>query len=367
MKETGWSFILNLNQEEIFEKLIKIDDYKLFDILIKLETILEKETNTYKYIKLEQTKELIIEYFRQRDSLYTIKKAKYFDDETDIKIKLEYPTDKDKISIESGNMFYEFTKSWKNLKTWTKELPLVKINCPKNSFCEIESWDRKPSWDTKNIYNDNKFRWSLIIYIENNEIVVINKLSITNYLKWLWEISNTSNKEKIKSIIIAARTYATWYTIKARKYEWERYDWTDNPDQFQKYLGYSYEERSPIVSSIVEETKDIVINYKWELIKAWYFSQSDWKTLSFKEYCLKWVEWKQWNELVKYCNTEAEKYPFLSSVPDPAWEGKTRYGHWVWMSWAWATYFSNIWWTAQMIIKYYFKWVDIVSNDILEK
>jgi hypothetical protein len=34
----------------------------------------------------------------------------------------------------------------------------------------------------------------------------------------LGEVSNTENIEKIKTIIISARTYATWYTTMDRKF-----------------------------------------------------------------------------------------------------------------------------------------------------
>jgi stage II sporulation protein D len=167
-------------------------------------------------------------------------------------------------------------------------------------------------------------------------------------------VSNFENKEKIKTIIIAARSYAKWYIWEEnRKFPWEWYDWSDNPDVFQKYLWYELEKRSPKVNEIVEETKGIYITYNGELIKPWYSSSSSGKTLSFKDYCL------QNNNESDFCDSESEKYPYLLWVRDP-W-AKKKSGHWVWISWAWTSFLVAKWWTAEMIIKYYLNGVEIKS------
>ena len=137
-----------------------------------------------------------------------------------------------------------------------------------------------------------------------------------------------------------------------RKFVDEIYDWSDNPEVFQNYLWYSFEKRSPNISKIVDETKDIIIKYKWEMIKPWYFSKSDWKTLSYYEYCLQ-------KNKPDFCKEESKKYPFLSSVKDPAWIWLKKEWHWVWISWIWSAYLANRWWDYKMIIKYYLKWVSI--------
>jgi SpoIID/LytB domain protein len=70
-----------------------------------------------------------------------------------------------------------------------------------------------------------------------------------------------------------------------RKFNTDLYDGSDDPDVFQKYLGYSYELRSPNVSKIVDATRGQVITYAGLLIKPWYHSSSDGRTLSALEYC----------------------------------------------------------------------------------
>ena len=110
---------------------------------------------------------------------------------------------------------------------------------------------------------------------------------------------------------MAARSYANFYMQKEnRKYNTDRYDGSDDPDSFQKYIGYSYELRSPNVAKIVDETRGKLIYFNNEIIKPWYFSVSDGKTLSHQEYC----EQNLPTNFTKKC----ENIPYLQSVSDPA-------------------------------------------------
>ncbi len=220
-----------------------------------------------------------------------------------------------------------------------------------SDLVRIPSWSRIPSWDTIGKYNDNIFRWRIVVRNVSGSLLVVNELPIEDYLKWLWEVSNGDLDEKIKTIIVAARSYAYFYTQKDnRKYNTTLYDGSDNPDEFQKYLGYGYESRSPKVSKIVDATKREVIKYKWKLIKAWYFSTSDWHTLSYKEYC----------ETSK--NTSCIDIPYLQSVNDPGWIWHTRSGHGVGISWIGATYAASLGKKYTEIIQYYMKGVEIAKK-----
>ncbi len=119
-------------------------------------------------------------------------------------------------------------------------------------------------------------------------------------------MSNGDLSEKIKVIVVAARSYARYYMdIKNRKFATHLYDGSDNPDEFQKYLGYGYESRSPNVAKIVDSTRGQVITYSGAIIKAWYHSSSDGQTLSALEYCMK--------NGAKNC----PNIPYLQSVVDP--------------------------------------------------
>ena len=93
-----------------------------------------------------------------------------------------------------------------------------------------------------------------------------------------------------------------------RKFATNLYDGSDNPDEFQKYLGYGYEMRSPNVYKLVDATRGQVITYSGSIIKAWYHSSSDGRTLSALEYCQ------------KNGSSKCSDIPYLQSVIDPGSE-----------------------------------------------
>jgi stage II sporulation protein D len=217
---------------------------------------------------------------------------------------------------------------------------------------EISNWDHAPAWDTQRKYNDNVFRNTLEIRVENGKLIVINELPIEDYLRGLAEISNGDNPEKVKSILVSARGYATYYSDPAhRKFPDKPYDGSDNPDEFQKYLGYGYEQRSPQITALIEATKGEILAYSGTIIKPWYFNESDGKTLSYREYCL-----------LKNNNNSAVcgDVPYLQSVLDPGGVGHTRKGHGVGLSGIGASYLAeNLNYDYREILTYYFQGIEV--------
>jgi len=187
----------------------------------------------------------------------------------------------------------------------------------------MNNWIRIPSWDKEKKYNDNEFRGKIEIRIEDNKLVIINELPVEMYLRGLAEFSNGENSEKAKTILVSARSYATYYTDpKNRKFPGKPYDGSDDPDVFQKYLGYGYEKRSATTLQYLQETHGEMITYQNALIKPWYFSQSTGHTLSAKEYC----ENRKASKTLS-AGTICPDIPYLQSTPDPGGEGKVQLGH----------------------------------------
>lgn len=288
-----------------------------------------------------------------------------------VKVKLSYPTNNIKIKSLNWketflslltyknqkikwNFEYSFEATWTNklnLIVWTKKIALpgkIQIN---SDILEITSWSRVPAWDKEKRYNDNKFRWTLTLYNEDWKLVVVNELPLEDYLKWLWEVWNTDSTEKSKTIITSARTYALFYTdSKNRKFPGKYYDWSDDPNVFQKYLGYSLESRNTKVNPLVEQTNWMVIQQNWKTIKPWYFTQSNWTTTSYVDYCKKNMWWVGCE-----INFQAQ---YLKSVVDPAGNLWAKW-HWVWISWAWAEKLAQEWKKYDEIIKYFLSWVEV--------
>jgi hypothetical protein len=292
-----------------------------------------------------------------------------------IKIRLSYPNN-DMIDLKPAGLKNPIIsldgkkiplKKWAILSVWKVWNDKIIVKNDDKSYTgntfsfqsdlvEILSWSRIPSWDTKRQYNDNLFRSKIIVRNNEGKLLIVNELPIEDYLKWLGEVSNSDLAEKIKTIIIGARTYAYHYTDpKNRKYNTPLYDGSDNPDEFQKYLGYGYESRSPEVVKMVDATRWEVITYGGKLIKSWYFSSSDGKTRSYIEYCQS-NGWKSCTDI-----------PYLQSVDDPAWVGHVRSGHGVGISGIGATYAASLGKTYRDIITYYLKWVKIENIRTLKK
>lgn len=239
---------------------------------------------------------------------------------------------------------------WKNklsVKIWEKTYTGWILRLA-HTVVRIDSWDRVPDWDKSARYNDNMFRDTIRVISQDDKLVVVNDLPIEWYLKGMWEVSNSDLTEKIKTIVVSARSYARWYMDpRNRKFAGQPYDGSDDPDVFQKYLGYSYELRSPAVARVVDATRGQVITYSGNLIKPWYHSSSDGRTLSALEYCQ------------KNGSTSCVDTPYLQSVIDPGSDWKTRAGHGVGISGIWATYWAQAGWDYKKIIQYYLKGVEI--------
>lgn len=364
--------------ERVRKTIAKIWEQKLLNIYIKIQVLNQGDSEVYKTLVLTEIENIISDRLdvlntaHETDILWTDDTiALAFDDINTIKIKLSYPLS-DTISIRSSTGYkwdisklsskfeipflkdLEHSRSFEQLDfsyansrvniSDTMKLRLrsgkkIRIQSPQDGYLEISSWERKPSWDTTWKLNNNTFRWDILLSIEDEKFVVVNELTISDYLKWLGEVSNDESPEKIKTIIVAARTYARWYTTQARKFEGAWYDGSDNPDEFQQYLWYGLEQRSPNINTLVDQTSDEVITYEDELIKPWYHSSSNGKTISFMQYC-------------PDCE-DKHNYPYLASVKDYSQDATQTLWHGVWIPWTWVSDLASRAWKYPMIIKYF--------------
>ena len=190
--------------------------------------------------------------------------------------------------------------------TYTVEQP-VRFVPSSDGIIEIANFDHSPAWNED--LNDNKYRGILEIREEDGELIVINELRMEHYLRGLGEVSNNEEPEKIKAIIVAARTYAMYYT-ENDKFPGKPYHLDDDPNVSQKYLGYGLEIRSPNVGQGVIQTMGEVVTYNGTLIKTPYFNQSD------------GVATKSAQEVWGWTDT-----PYLVSVDDSYCDGDQFFGH----------------------------------------
>lgn len=239
-------------------------------------------------------------------------------------IKIKYKPEKNRYYLKVGKFF-------KIKKSYLKVIPKK----PKEGICEIVNYDNAPSWNPE--LNDNKFRERIEVqYSPNSETTwVINELGLEHYIQGIGESGNQNDKAYLKSLLTAARTYATYHYLYPTKHADEPYllDTTGND---QVYIGYSFEERAPNVVQAAKDTSGRVIAYDNEIVVAPYFSRSDGHTRAWSEV---------WNG----------SKPWLLSKDDPGCAGMTLWGHGVGMSATGARYFAETEdWTWKKILKYYY-------------
>ncbi len=211
------------------------------------------------------------------------------------------------------------------------------------TIMRIDNWERRNTWGDK--ANNNEFRGVLEVLLYNNELHVINELPLEDYLKGIAEESSNAPIDKIKTIMVIARTYARFYLEVAEKFPGAPFDLNDDPNYSQKYLGYSFEKRSPVTAKVAAETAGEYVTYQGKLIKTPYFSKSDGKkTISAKE---KWG----WTDA-----------PWLVSVDDTVCQSTAFWGHGVGLSGCGATALAKQGKDYQQIIKYYYPGVEITKT-----
>jgi len=207
------------------------------------------------------------------------------------------------------------------------------------TILQIKNYENRPAWNTA--LNDNEYRGSLEVINKDNSTFVVNQLTLEDYLKGLGEVGNGDNPDKIKTIIVAARSYAKYYMGTVRKFPGMPYDLDDSPDRCQKYIGYGFEKRAPNVAKAVTDTKGKVMTYNGKVIKAAYFSQSDGTSTKSAKYV--------WGTEI----------PYLQSVDDSYCKATAFYGHGVGLSGCGASGMAESGKDFETILKHYFKDIEI--------
>lgn len=215
---------------------------------------------------------------------------------------------------------------------------------------EITNYDRKSyvwiPW--------NSFKWSLIFVIwkypesinwkQKSWLIIINKLPFEEYMKWIVETNDTETLEKNKVMAMITKNYALFYLNWKNQHpnieKWQSYQAIDDANFYQKYVWAWLEKTLKKRYQALEETKNQIVTYNWNLAILPYFNCSVWFTLSAEE--------KRWRN----------DTPYLKSVIDLEVCGDFKW-HWVWLAWQWAEWFAKNWLNYKEILNYYYDWIEI--------
>lgn len=228
-------------------------------------------------------------------------------------------------------------------KKWTVTDP-VRFIPQTGGIMKILTMEQKAAWDPS--INDNQYRGTIEVRDMSGTPILINELPLEDYLIGMAEETNSTPTEKLKAMSILARSYAYFYITQADKFPGMPYDGEDDPNTFQKYLGYGYELRHPNVVKATQATEGMVVTYKGVVIKTPYFSNSD------------GVATKSAKDVWGWTNT-----PYLVSVPDTYCKSTSFAGHGVGLSGCGAKALAEKGWSFEKIIKYYYTGVELSTLD----
>jgi peptidoglycan hydrolase-like amidase len=161
------------------------------------------------------------------------------------------------------------------------------------------------SWNSQ--YNKFRGTFEFRYTPATKKVWLINELPMEQYVSGLGETGNSGPTEFLKTMAVAARSYALFHNLRKTKHADEFYDINATTDQV--YLGYGYELKVPNLVAAVVATRGVVMTHPTPVtakntvgaIVAAYSSCTDGRTRSIKEV---------WNLDIEY-------FPYLISVPDP--------------------------------------------------
>ncbi|MBI3627097.1 hypothetical protein HY224_03560 [Candidatus Uhrbacteria bacterium] len=204
---------------------------------------------------------------------------------------------------------------------------------------ELLNYEKRPAWNLS--INYNKFRGVIEARYgaTKDRFWIINELGMEDYLKGMAETSNGLPLEFLKSMTVAARTYAFYHYLRATKHKDEFFTIDSYYDQV--YRGYSSESRMTDLTVAVDSTRGQVATYNGDIAITPYYSQSDGRTRTWSEV---------WGGDVPWC----------VSVPVPQDVGKPLLGHGVGMSARGALLMArDQGLNVESILKYFYKGISL--------
>lgn len=179
-----------------------------------------------------------------------------------------------------------------------KYLKLVNFN---DGIFTITSYKDVPTWNTS--INYNQFTGDLEIKYNDyrDRVWVVEQLPMEDYLKGIKEASNPDPIEYLKTMTVAARTYALYHVNRYHGTDAFFDVYTDEKDQV--YKGYVVSQTMPNLVKAVEETSGVIASYNNEIIVAYYSARSGGSTIDYNN------------------------IPYLKSKPTPYSASLAKWGH----------------------------------------
>ncbi len=219
-----------------------------------------------------------------------------------------------------------------------------------NSIITMTNYDRGVSGYPMNLFRGNisihKDDYNNLDYGLINRYVIVDSVTLDDYLAGIGEASELQSEEKLKVMALLVKNYALFYIEGKNPHpslpDGATYNAVDDPRIFQKYLGAGRESYGQKWMDALRATKNEIITYDGYLPILPYFHCSAWYTRAGSEY-FGWTD-----------------TPWLVSKLDPATCASGDFeGHGVGLSGDGAERLAQKWATYKEILKRYFEGISI--------
>ena len=201
-----------------------------------------------------------------------------------------------------------------NYKVTNSNSAFAKLVPKAGTILKIDSYS-DPAWN--NVTNYNQFRGNLELIYSNkaNLLWVVNELPLEEYLKGVAETNQGLATEYLKTMAVAARTYAYNYQKQGGKYGADEVYQITNTTKDQLYKGYGREQYASDIVSAATATFGEIVTYNGQpTVTAYSSGAPELITSGSKSACSVWGG--------KYCQSGFEY--LAGGVKDPA---GTSYGY----------------------------------------
>ena len=296
--------------------------------------------------------------------------------------------DQPELQVTSPGKFIVWDSKTVQVQTWNagsvfavseddvRDGTIFRVKVQESPALELKNWGTEKVFGTKK-YLDNTFRNVLEFRWLDDQLIVINELSLEDYMKGIAEVPETDDQpeEKRKTIAVLSRSYALHYLVSGyEKFPGKPYNGADSPAIFQKYLGYGFEQRSPKWQQAVQQTSGEVVLVKSEIrnMKSETVSNFEFRASDFPERVLRAAYFsctdgertKSWDEVWpdnEYFQKFGDAFQSVQDPlgDDPTREGSTACGHQVGLSGYGATQMAAQGESYRDIIQYYYQGVEV--------
>ena len=151
----------------------------------------------------------------------------------------------------------------------------------------------------------NRYQGNLEVRIDpeiEDKLYIIDILPLEDYLSGLGEEPQGQPIEKVKAIVVMARSYIEYYRNIGGKFKNRLVDLKSDGRSSQVYLGVDFTEHNPVIKKAVLATRGEFLTYNGKVIRSPYFSRSGGHTITPGTEGNKWT---------------ASSFPFALRVEDP--------------------------------------------------